>query len=245
MNIARGEDSLKAGPFVDDLPSIITASHELKAPLALIRQLSLFAKSQNLSKNAQNDVINKIVLTSEKALRLTSDLTKTVSLDGAMFQLEPINPQQVCEQVIHELSPLFKAYERQIELHRYKRTSLVVANRDLLQRVLVNFSENALNYCLKGSLVKIYIREFKNKGLVQLAVRDYGPAVSKSLLAKMKNQLPVGNSAVCSRPQSSGLGIYISSKFAEIMGGVIGVTRHRDGMTFYINLQLSNQLSLL
>lgn len=245
MSVSRVEDDLRSGPFTDDLPSIIAAAHELKSPLALIRQLSLFAQDYDLSHDEKNEIIQKIVLTSEKALRLTSDLTKSVNLDGAMFQLEPINPCQVCEEVIHELSPLFKAYGRNLKLKYHSWSPLVVANRDLLRRVVINFSENALSYCGQSGLVNIMIKESKSKGLVQIGVRDFGPAISSDLLKQIKNKLPTNSSSVYSRPQSSGLGLYISSKFAELMGGSVGVTRHHDGTTFYINLQLSNQLSLL
>jgi len=51
--------------------------------------------------------------------------------------------------------------------------------------------------------------------------------------------------AIHARPQSSGLGLYIAGQFADAMNGRIGVTRHRDGATFYVDLQASKQLSLL
>ena len=60
-------------------------------------------------------------------------------------------------------------------------------------------------------------------------------------LKKQKNK-PV---RAASRPQSSGLGIFIAQNFAEAMGAKIGVIRHRDGNTFYVDLNKSEQLSLL
>lgn len=51
--------------------------------------------------------------------------------------------------------------------------------------------------------------------------------------------------SIRTRPESSGLGIYVASQFAQAMDGEIGLIRHRDGLTFYVELPLSRQLSWL
>lgn len=241
-----GGDSYDVGAVdAGALSAIILAAHELKSPVALIRQLSLFAQETGQSDIDKNDLLQKITLISERSLRLTSDLTKTARLEDALFSLEPVNPSQVCLDVIHELSPLAGAYQKKIELKGSQRTPLVVANRDLLRRVLINFIDNALNYCGDQQPIKLKIQTFYKQGFIRLSVRDYGPAISNNLIKNLKTELPVQNSNLYSRPQSSGLGVYISSQFAKVMGGLVGIIRHRDGVTFYINLQISKQLNLL
>jgi K+-sensing histidine kinase KdpD len=86
-----------------------------------------------------------------------------------------------------------------------------------------------------------------NKGkIIRLGVRDYGPALSSDMWRSLQGKIAgASTTPIHARPQSSGLGIYIAGKFADAMQGQIGVTRHRDGATFYIDLQASRQLSLL
>lgn len=228
-----------------DLSAILLAAHELKSPVALIRQLSLFAQEAGQKDRNKDDLLRKITLISERSLRLTSDLTKTARLEDALFSLEPIDPSQVCLDVIHELSPLARAYNKKIELKGCRRTPLVIANRDLLRRVLINFMDNALSYCGGHQPIKLKIQTFYKQGFIRVSVRDYGPAITNSLARKIKTELLIKDSNFYSRPQSSGLGVYISSQFAKVMGGLIGVIRHHDGVTFYINLQISKQLNLL
>ena len=46
------------------------------------------------------------------------------------------------------------------------------------------------------------------------------------------------------RPGSSGLGLYIASKFARFMNGDVSAIRHRDGTSFILKLPVSKQASL-
>lgn len=246
MSANIGEhDGLKGCVLDDGLPSLVAAAHELKAPLALVRQLSLSMEAGGLNEAEQKRMLRQISLTSERALRLTSDLTRSVRLDDALFSLEPINPQQLCEGIMHELRPLFAAHSRQVRLATRKHPLLLVANRDLLRRIIMNFSDNALHYAEEGSAVEIQIKAFNKGRMIRVGVRDFGPAISTDMWKSLQRKLSVAPQSIHARPQSSGLGLYIASHFAGVMNGEIGVTRHRDGATFYVDLHASSQLSLL
>jgi len=230
------------GSSADNLPSVVAAAHELKSPLALIRQLSLMLETSDMTPIESTRMLRQISLTSERALRLTGDLTKSVRLSDALFQLEPINPQQLCEDIISELTPLYTAHGRSLQLKSRKRHSLlVVANRDLLRRVIMNFSDNALHYSGQKGAIELQIASIDHGSTVRLGIRDYGPGLSSD----MWNKLTHGVQSLHARPQSSGLGLYIASQFADAMQARIGAVRHRDGATFYVDLIASRQLSLL
>lgn len=65
------------------MPLLVTAAHELKAPLALVRQLSLGIESGEYTGDELREVARQITLTSERALRLSADLTRSYRLEGA------------------------------------------------------------------------------------------------------------------------------------------------------------------
>ncbi len=246
MSAARGEhQKLFDGLLTDGLTSLTAAAHELKSPLSLIRQLSLMLESGNLSDAEKERIMRQIILTSERGLRLTSDLTRSTRLADAMFKLEPINPQQLCEDIIHELEPLFRAHNRKIVLVPHRHALLLIANRDLLRRIIVNFGDNALHYSEGDTPVKIKINSIDQGKTIRLGVRDFGPALSKNILYDLPDKLSDAPSPIFARPQSSGLGLFIASQFADTMNGRIGVMRHRDGATFFVDLQASHQLNLL
>lgn len=236
---------MNGGEGTYEVTPLIAAAHELKAPLALVRQLALRLEDDALQPTERERLLRQVILTSERALRLTSDLTRSARLDAALFSLEPINPEQLCRDVVGELAPLFEAYGRRVTVKTYKHPLLLVANRDLLRRILLGFSDNALHYSEPGSAVHMQIKAFKQAGVIRIGVRDYGPALSSDMWRKLQKKLKTAPQSIHARPESSGLGLYIASQFAVAMNGQIGAVRHKDGATFYVELQASLQLSLL
>lgn len=77
-------------------------------------------------------------------------------------------------------------------------------------------------------------------------MRDYGPSVPmdtwRVLAERLKHMAP---QPIHNRPQSSGLGLWVAGRFALMMNSKIGAVRHQDGTSFYIDLPISHQMSLL
>lgn len=246
MNTEQGEQGVLSGLSLGSPAAFMAAAHELKAPLALVRQLSLMIEQEpDLTAAERQRMIHQITLTSERALRLTGDLTRSTR-DATLFPLEPINPQQLCEEVAHELTPLFKAHGKTIRVASRKQPPLLVGNRDLLRRVLLNFGDNALHYAGDDQTVELRTVARIQAGKVRIGVRDFGPAVPTDTWRVLADRLASqAAQPIHARPQSSGLGLAIASRFAQIMQSEIGASRHQDGATFYIDMPMSRQLSLL
>ena len=161
--------------FLGDYFDVVAAAHELKSPVALIRQLALNLKDlDNLTESTRQDYISRIILTSERSLRLTSILTQSEKINEELFNTEPINIKQLCEDVAHELTPLYKAYGRKIMVKGRRSAPLVVANRDLLRRILLGFGDNALHYSNKEAVFNL--AHSANK--IRVGLRDFGPSLS-------------------------------------------------------------------
>ena len=221
----------------------LAAAHELKAPLALVRQLSLALETGDYTDTERAVLQQRITLTAERALRLTTDLTRAERLDDGLFEIEPLNPIVLCEEVADELSPLYTAHNRTIGVKSRRRQLLGLANRELLRRILLNFTDNALHYS-RDAPVYISAQQRQRGTVIRLGVRDYGPAVPANVWRRLMQNLgrpqPLHN-----RPASSGLGIVVAHEFAAAMGASIGAVRHRDGVTFYVDIMTSTQLRLL
>ena len=188
-------------------------------------------------------IVEQMTHVSEKALRLTSDLTKTEA-QLALFELQPVNPLDVAQDVRMELAGLYKAHRRTLDVRRVRNLPPVIANRDLLRRILLNFADNALHYADADGAVELHAQLLAERSAVRISVRDHGPHMPLGNWRKLVRTLDAGQ-PVHARPQSSGLGLYICHEFARSMNGRIGAIRHADGASFYVELPVSRQLSLL
>ena len=235
--------SATRGASLDEPTLLAQAASELNAPLVLLRQLGLALAADTMTPSERKRLSEQLTLTSERALRLTKQLT--FSSDApSLIELEPVNAVTLCQEVVHELSPLFMAHGRAITVHPRSKVPLLVANRQLLRQLLMGLGDNALHYASDDKPVQLIIKMLG--GSVRIGVRDYGPAVPNDLWQQLDGR--VARRAAVSlprRPQVSGLGLMAARRLAAAMGGVVGVTRHRDGATFYVDMHQSGQLSLL
>ena len=222
--------------------SAIVVAHELKGPLSLSRQLALSLELEDSLEGA-HEIGHQIAATSERALKQVEDLTRIARLEDAMFEMEPVNPRIVCDEVVAELWRLFRFNRRELKIDYRNKRRLAVANRQLLHSVVYNFCLNAMNY--GGEELPSLITVSDKYDKIRIDVRDYGPAVPTKVWREIKNGFVKKPVDIAMRPGSSGLGLYIAAKFANYMHGDFGLIRHRDGTSFYIDLPVSGQLSLV
>lgn len=227
-----------------EIPSVLAAAHELKVPLALIRQLSYQLERTGCLTAEQKLIQERMRLTSERALRLVENLTRASRLDDAMFALEPLQAHSIWMDVMREISPLASGLGQDVELHVPKKPLLVVAHRELLPAILTGLCDNALAHNPAGASLRLSVQKRKND--IRFAVRDSGPKLERSSFRNLSQRLGTGPQPLGARPNSSGLGLWVAGSFAHAMNAQLKVTRHhKGGMTFALHVPVSTQLSLL
>ena len=224
------------------MESEVVVAHELKAPLSLMRQLALSLDYEDNIEGAR-EVGRQIVATSDRAIRQVNDLTKIARLDEALFEMEPVNPRAVCDEVVSELWQWFKFNRRELSIDYRNKRKLAVANTQLLHSVVYNFCLNAMNY--GGEELPSEIAVYDRGAKIRIEVRDFGPTIPTKIWREIKDGFVKKPVATPMRPGSSGLGLYIASRFSSFMNSDFGLIRHRDGTSFYIDLPVSGQLSFL
>ena len=224
-----------------EVSGILVAAHDLKAPLGILRQLALSTEFENNPAELAR-VREQMVDVSERALKQVNDLTKLSRLEDGLFEMEPISVRGVCDEVTRELQSLFMFNQRDLQVRYSNRSRLVIANRDLLFSIIYNFCLNAVHYSGEKTLSKLTVRD--HAGKVRVDVRDFGPALPMDIWRELKRGWLKKPTSVAMRPGSSGLGLYIASKFSKYMNAKVGAVRHRDGTSFFVELPISEQASL-
>ncbi|MBR3204089.1 HAMP domain-containing histidine kinase [Candidatus Saccharibacteria bacterium] len=223
-----------------EVNGIIVAAHEMKAPLALMRQLALCIDPEDPEevRNYQK----KIISVSERTLKQVSDLSKVARLEDSLFELQPVAIRNVCEEVNQELSNLFLSNSKKLELKFSNKSRLVIANHDLLFSIIYNFCSNAIRYSNEESVSCLTVKDHKKS--VRVSVRDFGPALPTNVYKKFSKNGFDAPVDISFRPDSSGLGLFIASQFANFMHANLGAIRHRDGTSFFVELPISKQATL-
>lgn len=218
---------------------MLVAAHELKAPLSLMRQLAFAIDlADDVSRqHYQSQLIN----VSERAIRQVNDLVKIARLEDGFFDTEPVSVRNVCESVLHELTPFFQIEGRSLSLDFHSKSRLAIANRDLLYSIVYNFCINAMHYSERGSVSEVKVSERHDN--LRIAVRDYGPALPTKIWRALNTGRLDQPTEIAMRPGSSGLGLYIASQFAAHMRAKIGAVRHSDGVSLFVDLPVSKQIS--
>lgn len=222
-----------------EVDSILVAAHELKAPLAVLRQLALNLPGMDMG---GEHLRSEMVSVSERAIKQVNDLAKIRRLEDGLFVMEPVAVREVCDAASRELDYLFKYNHRDLFIKYTNRSRLATANRDLLYSVVYNFLLNAMHYSGDETRAELLVRDFR--GNIKIIVRDYGPALPTDVWRELHRGWLAKPTSIAMRPGSSGLGLFIASQFSRYMHGKVGAVRHHDGTSFYVELPVSKQMSL-
>jgi K+-sensing histidine kinase KdpD len=214
---------------------LLSAAREMQRPVALARQLALAIETAD--ETLREKLSRQLVRASEDALRQVDDVMRVARLEEGMFELEPIAVRGLCVDVTAEIARVFGV---RMKVEYRNRQRLAVANRELLGSLIYNLCSLGVRNSETGIAPRLSVRDIS--GGVRIGMRDWGPSLPNGLIREMRKG-KVENLSV-EEMRSGGLGIVVVSRFAEFMGGRLGVTRHQDGMSIFVDLTMSRQMSL-
>ena len=214
-------------------------SHELRTPLNAILGFGQVLQMQKLP-GPQNDRVGHIVTAGRHLLGLINEVLDISRIEAGRVELslEPVSVAEAVSETLDLIRPL--AGERGVELYPVAeshplRGEYIMADRQRFKQVLLNLLSNAVKYNRPGGTVRLDYLE-GGDGRLRLHVADTGAGVAEDKLARMFvafDRLGAENTDV----QGTGLGLALSKRLTEAMGGGIGVhSVVGEGTTFWIEL---------
>lgn len=91
-----------------------------------------------------------------------------------------------------------------------------------IRQILINLIGNAIKFTERGS-VRVVLRADEDAGTIRFAIRDSGEGIPESAIQKLFEPFEQLDSSVTRRHEGTGLGLTISRRLAEILGGTIEV----------------------
>jgi PAS domain S-box-containing protein len=220
-------------------------SHELRTPLNAILGFGQLLEMDQTLATEQVDNAHEIVKAGRHLLTLINEVLDLARIESGKLTLS-MEPVQLVE-LIEECAAMVEsgAIRQGLAFHRdmaHCQERWVRADRLRLKQVLINLISNAIKYNREGGSVQITC-ESKSNGLVRLAVTDTGPGIPEDKLAELFtpfNRLGLEAGSI----EGSGIGLVISKRLVEMMGGEIGVdSQPGQGCTFWMELAETEPLT--
>lgn len=213
------------------------ASHELRTPVAVIRNMTDIALLQASSPQEYETVLRNVNAEAERLGHLISDLLALARGDEgrAHFEIETLRLDQIAEAVLENAETL--AQERQVTLHSNLAEPVTMQGDETrLIQVIMNLLDNAILYNKAGGSVTMSV---KNAGPdVLLIVQDTGIGIAEKDIPHIFERFYRVDQARTRREGgSSGLGLAIVEWIVKVHQGTIQVeSQPGEGSTFIVRL---------
>lgn len=217
-------------------------SHELRTPLNAI-----IGYSEMLIEEAEDqeivefvDDLDKIHRSGKHLLSLINDILDLSKVEAGRMELylENFEVKQMIKDVTTTIEPLVQKNNNTLRLNCPQDIGIIYADSTRIRQSLLNLLSNACKFTENGSVtldVKRYLED--NKEWISLTVSDTGIGISQEQINKLFQPFSQADASTTRKYGGTGLGLVISRKFCQLMGGDILVESQVGvGSSFIIKL---------
>jgi signal transduction histidine kinase len=216
---------------------VATASHELRTPLTSIYGMAVTLRERGaaMPSDARKNLLDIICAEAERLVVLVENLLTTQSLPALLTgaRVRPVAPLAVLSDVVaaaRERAPDGVAYA----IREDGGGSRVLADPDLLHRIVRNLVDNATKYSPHGGLVELSAQRRREE--IVFSISDHGIGIPEADRERVFERFHRLDPDQTGGVGGSGLGLHISRQLVEGMGGRIWVADANAGTTMCFTL---------
>lgn len=228
----------------EKLEFLATMSHELRTPLNSILGFSEILGGENLSNNDRIDFAIRVQRSGEMLTRLINQILDFSKIESGKIELEiiEIDLLEVVKDVIGIMSQ--QANKKDLILNfeiQGQAPETVNTDPTRLRQILINLIGNAIKFTAKG-WVKVTMSFQPNKNFLIFLVEDTGEGISEASETRLFEPFVQADSSHTRRFGGTGLGLIISRKIAQALGGDVALikTTPNQGSTFMAKITVQN-----
>jgi signal transduction histidine kinase len=235
---AQQKETLERLRELDQMKSdfVAIASHELRTPLTAIHGYvtTLARRFDQLPAEEVQRFLETISRQSERMARLVEDLLLVSRIEAGTIRINllPVHLGALLEGTVESLGPEERS---RVRLEVAEPPGPVGLDPDRLAQVLRNLIGNALKFSPPAS--PVFVKAAIQNSELRLSITDRGVGIPPEHLPHIFDRFHQAGAVLTRQAEGAGLGLYITKRLVEAMGGRIDVSSNLGlGSTFEIRL---------
>ena len=220
-------------------------SHDIRTPMNAIVGFTDIAMKRKPDKEVEN-CLKKIRQSSEYLMTLINDVLDISRIESGKLEYKPV-PADL-RNIINTVSSIARGYMENRDLNfcvsrEELKTPYVMADELRIREVLLNIISNAVKFTKDGGTISFAAENAPGNDehhvIVRYRISDTGIGMSEEFQSRIFDEFTQENDGARTSYKGTGLGMAITKKYVDLMGGKIEVSsRQGVGSTFTVEIPL-------
>lgn len=223
--IDRMEKQHERGLYESKLNFFTDVAHEFFTPLTLIyTPVQYLIEKQGLDAGSRK-YLEIIKNNAERMQKLITELMEFRKAGSGSMKLHPeeIEVKPFIEAAANNYVDILKENKIDFNLN-IRNAGMLYSDRDALEKILFNLLSNAFKYTPRNGYIQVDVQqEDLPDGALCLAVRNSGKGLTVQQMAEIFDEYKIFETAKQAYTVSNGIGLSLTKKLAELLGGEISV----------------------